>query len=73
MTPEQVHDNVFLLTSVGGALLVETLGWVRAPERIAATALVPLSSRRIPMGPRRFERQGVRFGLGVLARRGTDQ
>ncbi len=94
VTPEQLHNNVFLLGSVGSALLLETIGWLRAPERIAAMAFVPLFSRRIPMGPRtraelaapdgqasyrsaarggldwsrlpgprRFERQGVRFEL----------
>ena len=52
MTPEQLHNNLFLLTTVGSAFVVDTLGWRRAPQRLAALAFVPLFSRRIPLGPR---------------------
>ena len=100
MTPEQLHNNVFLFTSVGGALLVETVGWLRAPGRLAAVAFAPLFTRRIALGPRtraalstpdgrasyraaalgdvdwsrlagprRFERQGVRFELDAAGAR----
>lgn len=52
MTPEQLHHNLFLLATAGSAFAVDTLGWLRAPPRLAALAFVPLFSRRIPLGPR---------------------
>lgn len=52
MTPDQLHNNLFLLASTGGALLVDTLAWRRLPRLAAAMAFVPLFTRRLPLGPR---------------------
>lgn len=51
MTPEQLHNNLFLFASTGGALLVDTAGWRIAPRLTRWLAFVPLLSRRLPIGP----------------------
>lgn len=51
MTPEQLHNNLLLFASTGGALVVDTVGWRLAPRLTHGLAFVPLFSRRLPLGP----------------------
>ncbi len=49
MTPEQLHNNLFLLVTVGGAFSLETAALIFAPRLLAFAAYVPVSTRRVPL------------------------